>query len=125
MSYVEMVEILLGLIRASRDGDFELHILCIRSMIPWCFAYDRLDYARFLPYYLTAMCHLNTDYPGVHQQFMQGGISVQLGASNPFGKLPFYQTIEETINKDTRTNSWWYDRFQFETRSCTTVLSQC
>ena len=34
---------------------------------------------------------------------MQGGISVQIGTSNPFGKIPCDQTIEETINKDTQT----------------------
>ena len=30
-------------------------------------------------------------------------MSVQLGASNPFGKIPVDQIIEETINKDTQT----------------------
>ncbi len=40
----------------------------------------------------------------VHTQFMQGqGFSVQLGKSNPFGRIPVDQTIEETINKDTQT----------------------
>ena len=76
MSYVDMVEIFLGLDRASREGDFEYHLVCIRAMIPWCFAYDRLNYARYLPYYFATMCHLSTDYPDVYQHFMQGGISV-------------------------------------------------
>ena len=34
MSYVDMVEIVLGLVRASRKGDFEHHLICIRAMIP-------------------------------------------------------------------------------------------
>ena len=43
------------------------------------------------------------DYPDVYQHFMPGGIAVQIGSSNPFGKIPCDQTIEETINKDTQT----------------------
>ncbi len=36
MSYVDMVgDILLGLIRASREGNWELHLFAIRKMIPW------------------------------------------------------------------------------------------
>ena len=103
MSYVDMVDIVLGLVRASREGDFELHMMCSRAMIPWCFAYDRLNYARYLPYYFATMCRLQTDYPDTYQHFIQGGISVQLSSTNTFGKIPFDQAIEETINKDTQT----------------------
>ena len=84
MSYVNVVEIVLGLVRASREGDFERHLMCIRAMIPWCFAYDRLNYAHYLPYYFATMCRLSMDYPDVYQHFMQGGISEQIGSSNPF-----------------------------------------
>ncbi len=36
-------------------------------------------------------------------EFMKGGFSVQLGSTNPFGRIPFDQAIEETVNKDTQT----------------------
>ena len=32
-----------------------------------------------------------------------GGISVQLSNDNTFGRIPVYQTLEETVNKDTQT----------------------
>ena len=48
MSYVDMTEIMLGLIRASREGNWLLHLAAIREMIPWCFAYDKVNYARYL-----------------------------------------------------------------------------
>ena len=98
-----MVEILLGLIRASREGDWMLHLASVRAMIPWCFAYDRLNYARYLPYYYAHMYQLPTTHPDVHAEFIQGGFSVQLGSNNPFGRIPVDQTIEETVNKDTQT----------------------
>ncbi|KAJ8384829.1 hypothetical protein AAFF_G00198160 [Aldrovandia affinis] len=49
------------------------------------------------------MSRLPIDHPEVHQQFMQGGFSVQLGSQNPFGRIPVDQTIEETVNRDTQT----------------------
>lgn len=103
MSYLDMVEILLGLLRASREGDWPLHLAYIRKVIPWCFAYDRQNYARYLPYYYAQMSRLAVDYPNVHAQFVEGGFSVQIGPKNPFGKIPVDQTIEETVNKDTQT----------------------
>eukprot|EP00745_Piridium_sociabile_P027749 TRINITY_DN44663_c0_g1_i3.p1 TRINITY_DN44663_c0_g1~~TRINITY_DN44663_c0_g1_i3.p1 ORF type:complete len:1606 (-),score=395.32 TRINITY_DN44663_c0_g1_i3:590-5317(-) len=103
MSYLDMVEILLGLIRASREGDWHLHLASIRAMIPWCFAYDRLNYARYLPYYYAQMSKLPITHPDVYSEFMHGGFSVQLGPTNPFGRIPVDQTIEETVNKDTQT----------------------
>ena len=49
ISYFDLVEILLGLLRALREGNWALHLSSIRQMIPWCFAYDNLNYARYFP----------------------------------------------------------------------------
>lgn len=104
MSYIEIVgDILLGLIRASREGDWDLHLSAIRKLIPWCFAYDRVNYARYLPAYLAQMRNLEGDHPAVYENFRSGGFSVQLAENNPFGRLPVDQTTEMTINKDTQT----------------------
>ena len=104
MSYLDMTDIMLGLIRASREGNWMLHLACIRVMIPWCFAYDKLNYARYLSYYYATMTQLPANHPEVHAHFLQGGFSVQLGSRNPFGRIPVDQTIEETVNKDTQTS---------------------
>ena len=104
MSYVDIVgDILLGLLRASREGNWHLHLSAISKMIPWCFAYDRVNYARYLPAYLTKMYSLKEKHPEVYNIFCNGGFSVQLADQNPFGRIPVDQTIEMTINKDTQT----------------------
>ncbi|KAG0725200.1 hypothetical protein GWK47_039080 [Chionoecetes opilio] len=51
MMYIDMVETLLGLIRADREGDWMLHLACVRRVIPWCFAMNKVNYARYLPVY--------------------------------------------------------------------------
>ena len=104
MSYVDMVDIVLGLIRAARLGNWDLHLQSVRAMIPWLFAYDRVNYARYLPYYYASMTRLDITNPGVSEEFRQGRFSVQLGTSNPFAKIPADQAVEETINRDTQTS---------------------
>ena len=103
MSYVDMVEgVLLGLLRASREGDWDLHLHSIRMMIPWCFAYDKVNYARYLTPYFAQMTNLAEKNPEVQRAFKTGSFSVQLSTNNPFGRIPVDQTTEVTVNKDTQ-----------------------
>ena len=103
VSYLDLVDILLSMIRATREGDWELHISSIRNLIPWCFAYDNINYARYLSSYLSEMTHLEEEHPEVLTHFKSGGFAVQIGDCNPFGKIPVDQACEETVNKDTQT----------------------
>ena len=79
MSYIQLVDILLALFRASRDGNWHLHLHAIRQMIPWCFAYDKVNYARYLPAYYAQVISLEKEHPDVYQQFMDGHFTLQLG----------------------------------------------
>lgn len=103
MSYLDIVEILLNLLRASREGHWELHLLAIRKVIPWCFAHDNLNYACYLSVYVPEMSHLEEEHPEAFKYLKSGGFSVQIGEGNPFGKVPVDQASEETVNKDTET----------------------
>ena len=80
-----------------------LHLASIRALIPWYYAYNRINYTSYLPYYYANMSQLSTTHPDVYEKFMHGCLSVQLGDSNPFGRIPVDQTIEETVNNDTQT----------------------
>ncbi|KAL8590114.1 hypothetical protein ACOMHN_034344 [Nucella lapillus] len=104
MTYVGIIQdILLGLLRASREGEWDLHLHAIRLMIPWCFAYDRLNYARYLPAYYAQMTNLAASQPEIYKAFKDGNLSVQLTESHPFGRIPVDQTTEVTVNRDTQT----------------------
>ena len=41
-TYIDMVLLLLRFIRATREGNWELHKARVRDMLPWMFAYDRI-----------------------------------------------------------------------------------
>ena len=94
-------DILLGLLRADREGGWPLHLSCIRCMITWCFALDKINYARYLPVYYSQMSRLHETSPVLHDQFLNGGFSVQLRNEHPFARIAVDQTTE--VNKDTYT----------------------
>ena len=53
--------------------------------------------------YYSDMTSLPDEHPEVHEFKRNGGFSVQLSNDSTFGRIPVYQTLEETINKDTQT----------------------
>lgn len=88
-SFFDMVTLLLHFIQSTREGNWSLHVTCIRDMIPWLFAYDRRNYARFLPVYWSKLMQLEqVSHPEAHAKFSNGEFAVQKG-----------QTIEETLNR--------------------------
>lgn len=88
MSCADMVKkIVLGLLRASREGDWDLQLHSMRMMIPWCFSYDKANYSRYLTPYFAQMTNLGDKNPEVQKAFEEGSSSVQLANSNPFGRF--------------------------------------
>ena len=58
ISFVAMVDILLNTIYAIRLGEWELLLECICDMLPYVFAYDKINYARYLTCMLGEMLSL-------------------------------------------------------------------
>ena len=63
MSYIDMIELLLHMIRASREGNWELHLSCVCQMFPWRFSYDGINYARYMSAYYSDMTSLQDEHP--------------------------------------------------------------
>ena len=101
-SYLDMVCLLLRFVRSSRIGDWDLHLQCIREMLPWCFAYDRQNYARFMTYYWLQMTQLPQTHPEADLFLRSGGFSVQR-SNNSFAMVPSDQAIEQSMNRETKT----------------------
>ena len=81
-----------------------MHFASISDMIPWRFAYDRTNCARYLPWNLKITISLSTSYPQVNEYREKGGLSVQLGSVNKFGRIPMNQAIEETANREIKAS---------------------
>jgi hypothetical protein len=72
-------------------------------MLPWFFAYDRVNYSRYLSLYWCEMMALPESHPAVHEAFVAGEFCVQR-SHVPFSQIPVDQTIEQTVNRHTKTN---------------------
>ena len=74
--YMKFVMCILMFIRASREGDWNLHLESLKALAKYFFAHDRLNYARMVPLYLAQMHRLKIDDPDIHHEFMQGNFCV-------------------------------------------------
>ena len=72
-------------------------------MLPWVFAYDRYNYARYLTLYFVNMLNLESSHPEIYGEFLNDNFAVQQSITNTFGKLEPDKVIETTINKDTKS----------------------
>lgn len=68
--------LLLAFVRSIRDADFELYTATLAQIIPWCFAMNRTNYARWLPERLRDMLALSSTCPEVRQEFVNGNFVV-------------------------------------------------
>ena len=102
-SYLELVEILLLFIRATREGNWSLHLSSVRDMIPWYFAYDRVNYARYMPVYWMEMMNLDRSHPEILHSLQNGTFAVQQQTDHMFSKTACDQVIEQTCNRDSKT----------------------
>lgn len=68
-SFLNMMCILFAFIRSIRMGDWKLHLESTQRMLPWMFAYDRPNYARYLTFYWSEMQALPEKHPAIHMEF--------------------------------------------------------
>ena len=66
---IKPVLLMMMFVKAEREGDFTLHLLCCKMMMPYFFAAKHVNYARY------GICYINTMEklpPEVLNQFMKG-----------------------------------------------------
>ena len=79
-----MMELLLSLIYSARSGKWDLLLECIHSIIPFTFAYDHFNYARYLSALLGEMLSLEDYYPDIYERFKAGEVSARLSDESSF-----------------------------------------
>ena len=100
--YTKMVGMLLRYIRAERVGNWDLHLASVVEMIPYMFAYDHTNYARWMSVYLCDMRLLPSIAPSVQMESEAGSHSVNLSA-NSFNMVWTDMALEQSENRDTKT----------------------
>ena len=62
----------LQLVRAFREANFSMYVKAVNQILPWFFALDHPNYARWLSVHYRDMCELPDKHPDVHTQFCSG-----------------------------------------------------
>lgn len=71
-------------------------------MVPYFFSMDRVNYARWLPVYLSDMNMLESKRPDVYREFMAGSHSVSR-SEQPFAQVWPDMALEQSINLDSKS----------------------
>ena len=74
-NFIKPVFIMMRFVRAERDGEWLLHLECVREMLPYLYAAGRHNYAKSAPVYLMEMESLEGD---IKDRFMRGEHTVRL-----------------------------------------------
>ena len=74
---LDLVQGLMLFLRATREGDWKLQLASLRQILPWLFTYDRVNYARYLPAYISEMDSLSITYLVIIYSFFAGDFEVQ------------------------------------------------
>eukprot|EP00745_Piridium_sociabile_P026549 TRINITY_DN4240_c0_g1_i3.p1 TRINITY_DN4240_c0_g1~~TRINITY_DN4240_c0_g1_i3.p1 ORF type:complete len:1496 (-),score=398.92 TRINITY_DN4240_c0_g1_i3:837-5324(-) len=82
------------LIRSLREGDFELYREALSELIPYFFANNNVNYARWLPIHLRDMMSLDQQHPEVAMEFHKGNFVVHK-SRREFSALALDQAHEQ------------------------------
>ena len=67
----------LSFVRSIREANFELYISTLIDLMPWFFALDHLNYARWLSVHIRDMITLDDKHPNIAQRFKEGKFTVR------------------------------------------------
>ena len=94
----EIFPIIRYLTNSFRERNWTLHLCAVRKAIPLFFAFDRVNYSRWMPLYFDDCLKLRETFPLIHEQFLNGDFTVQ-HSRRPCSAIPIDQALEKAYNK--------------------------
>ena len=92
-----MIKLYHEFIRSVRVGDFELYVYCLPKLANIFFAFNHINYARWLTRYHDNLLKLQETHPTVYAEFKDGLFSIKR-TNKYFSGIPADHTLEQTIN---------------------------
>ena len=87
---------------AVQENDLNMRLFCWTKFIPFYFALNKMNYARYGSYYARILANINLLYPGAEELLEKKGMSVQAQDRYPV-RTAVDQRGEQTINRDAKT----------------------
>ena len=91
---MSLFETLLLFLRASRQQNWELHLVSLHNLCKYFFAFDMINYARLTPVYIAKMLSLKDEDPETWNMFNSGNFSVNKTLI-PFSAIGVDHAIEQ------------------------------
>ena len=91
---LELELTVLTFLRSIRSSNFENYIGALKKLIPWFFALNRTNYARWLSVHIRDMQELEVKHPELVNEFSAGKFTFQK-TNNSFSALPLGQAHEQ------------------------------
>ena len=91
---LELEILILEIVRATREGNFNSYVETITALMPWMFALDHVNYARWLSVHVRDMATLQKSHPTVYQKFISGAFAVHK-STNPFSAIALDHAHEQ------------------------------
>ena len=77
MSYLNMADLILNFVPAKQIGNLILHFKSAVDMLSWYFAYDHLNYDKYLPVYTYEMLAIPDIHASIAEHLDNGDFVVQ------------------------------------------------
>ena len=97
VQYIEMIKLYHGFIRSIRVGDFELYVCCLPKLSNIFFAFNHINYARWLTRCHDNLLKLPETHPSVYAEFKDGLFSIKR-INKSFSGIPTDLTLEQITN---------------------------
>lgn len=91
---LELEILCLQFVRAVREGNFAMYVRVLRLLLPWFFALDSHNYARWLSVHYRDMSKLRETHPSVFTAFTQGSFVVHK-SRKPFSAIALDHAHEQ------------------------------
>jgi hypothetical protein len=105
LTFLDAIHILLQLLKAERDANFQLHLNAVYETLPYLVAGGRHNYAKFTPIYLSDMIRSKTTHPDFYEYLENGNFVVKRSSNKKFNCVASDMALEQTINKDCKSSS--------------------
>lgn len=103
-TFLNLLTLLNNLIRADREGNWELHLQTVQDVLPLFAVMDATNYLRWCSIYLEDMRKLPSTAPEIHQRLMQGSFVVKRTAGR-FKAVGVDMSLEQTINRSQKNTA--------------------
>ena len=97
-SVIDLELLLCQFVKSLRSGNFDLYVEAIKKMMPWVFALDHGNYARWMPVHLRDMLNLKSIHPNIYREFAAGHFTAQI-THRKFSSIALDQSHEQ-MNKE-------------------------